>query len=305
MKYLLAFSFLITLIWSCSEPNAISEAEKTTVPTNKAASTDLKELIYPLEKNFKTVRQLTHGGDNAEAYFSRNDKNLVLQITNEKWGIECDQIFIMPITGYGEGGKPKMLSTGKGRTTCSFFLPGDSTIIYASTHKGSDGCLEAPRSVDGKYVWSVFETYDIFEADLEGNIIRQITDSPGYDAEPTVSPDGKKIVFTSTRSGDLELYTMNIDGTDLKQITSALGYDGGAFFSSDSKQIIFRASRPKTEEEVETYKSLLKKGLVQPTAMELFICDADGQNMRQITDLGGANWAPFFHPSGQKHHFFF
>ena len=186
MRNLLFFLFLTTIIWSCGAPQPETQTAPASAETEAAA--DLK---YPQEKHFKSLRQLTHGGDNAEAYFSRDDQNLVVQISNKEWGLECDQIFRMPITGYEKGSKPKMVSTGKGRTTCSFYMPGDSTIIYASTHvDGGDGCLEAPRSLNGKYVWSVFDSYDIFEADLEGNVIRQITNSPGYDAEPTVSPDG-------------------------------------------------------------------------------------------------------------------
>jgi Tol biopolymer transport system component len=204
----------------------------------------------------------------------------------------------MPIQG--SEGRPTMISNGKGRTTCSYFLPGDSTVVYASTHLAGDDCPESPRNVDGKYVWPIFPSFDIFVADLNGNIIQQLTDNPGYDAEATVSPDGQKIVFTSTRSGDLELYTMNIDGSDVRQITDGLGYDGGAFFSPDSKKIVFRASRPQTPEEVETYTTLLAQGLVQPTNLEIFVCDVDGSNLTQITNLGKANWAPFFHPSGEK-----
>ncbi|MFT5764693.1 MAG: TolB protein, partial [Saprospiraceae bacterium] len=195
---------------------------------------------------------------------------------------------------------PPMISTGKGRTTCSYFMPGNKEIIYASTHLGSEACPVAPRSVDGKYVWPVFSDFDIFVADLEGNTTRQLTKSPGYDAEPTISPDGKKIVFTSTRSGDLELYTMDIDGSNVKQVTSGLGYDGGAFFSPDSKQLVFRASRPSTEEEITAYKDFLSKDLVQPSDMEIYICDVDGTKLTQVTKLGGANWAPYFHPSGEK-----
>jgi Tol biopolymer transport system component len=152
----------------------------------------------------------------------------------------------------------------------------------------------------GKYIWPIYDTYDIFTADLNGKQLKQLTYEPGYDAEPTVSPKGDKIVFTSTRSGDLELYTMNIDGTDVKQITFDLGYDGGAFFSPDGSKLVFRASRPKTPEEIKEYKDLLAQGLVQPTNMEIYVCNADGSDLKQITNLGNANWAPFFHPSGQK-----
>jgi Tol biopolymer transport system component len=180
-------------------------------------------------------------------------------------------------------------------------MPGDSTIIYASTHLKSASCPHVPpKRADGKYVWSIYDSFDIFITDLKGKIKKQLTSTPGYDAEPTVSPKGDKIVFTSMRSGDLELYTMNIDGSNIKQITFDLGYDGGAFFSPDGEKIIFRASRPKTEEDVKVYKELLADGLVMPTQMELFVCNADGSDLRQLTHLGQANWAPFFHPSGKK-----
>ena len=180
-------------------------------------------------------------------------------------------------------------------------MPGDSTILYASTHLGGKNCPPEPeRRVDGKYVWPIYESYDIFIADLEGNIVKQLTDEPGYDAEATLSPNGDKIVFTSMRSGDLELYTMDIDGSNITQITDELGYDGGAFFGPEGERLIFRASRPDTDEERASYLELLNKGLVQPTEMELFVVNVDGSNLRQITDLGGANWAPYFHPSGEK-----
>ncbi|NNK10371.1 MAG: hypothetical protein HKP08_03420, partial [Flavobacteriaceae bacterium] len=189
---------------------------------------------------------------------------------------------------------------GLGRTTCSYFLPDNEHYVYGSTHLVDDACPEVPLRSGGNYVWAVYDSFDIFVADLEGNIVDQLTDEPGYDAEATVSPKGDKIVFTSTRSGDLELYTMNLDGSDVQQITDELGYDGGAFFSPDGTKIIFRASRPKTEEEITKYKDLLSRGLVEPTEMELFICDADGSNLKQLTFLGNANWSPFFHPSGEK-----
>lgn len=276
---------------------ACKSSQKTSNSKNYNPTTDT--LRYAQENHLQNIKQLTFGGDNAEAYFSFNGKYLTLQSTSEKWATSCDQIFYLPISGY-QGDRPPMVSTGKGRTTCSYFLPGDKQILYASTHLASEACPETPRVVNGKYVWAVYDSYDIFVADLNGKIIKQLTKEPGYDAEATVSPNGKKIVFTSVRSGDLELYTMDIDGSNVKQITNELGYDGGAFFSPDSKQIIFRASRPKKPEDVQVYKDLLSKGLVQPTNMDLFICNADGSKLRQLTDLGGASWAPFFHPSGKK-----
>lgn len=288
--------FLLTLTSFFLYWNTPKKQVNTTPVVSKAALDTLK---YPVEKHLKNVRQLTFGGDNAEAYFSFNDKLLSFQATNPKFGTACDQIFYMPVKGY-KGERPPLVSTGRGRTTCSYFMPGDRQILFASTHQASEQCPETPRVVNGKYVWAVYNTFDIFVSDLKGKIIKQLTNSSGYDAEATVSPDGKKIVFTSTRSGDLELYTMNIDGSNVKQITNELGYDGGAFFSPDSKKIVFRASRPKTEEAIKTYKDLLAQNLVQPTDLEIFVCNADGSNVKQITNLGGANWAPYFHPNGKK-----
>jgi Tol biopolymer transport system component len=180
-------------------------------------------------------------------------------------------------------------------------MPGDKSILFASTHHHMDTCpATLPYNPKAKYVWPVYPEFDIFISDTKGKVIKQLTDSMGYDAEATVSPKGDKIVFTSTRTGDLELYTMNIDGSGLKQITFGLGYDGGAFFSPDGKQLVFRASRPKTEEEIKEYKDLLSQGLVAPTNMEIYVIDTNGQNLRQVTHLGKANWAPYFHPSGKK-----
>jgi len=268
---------------------------------DKESTAAKDSLRYPQEVHLKNVRQLTWGGNNAEAYWSFGGDQLIFQSDFKEWGVECDQIFRLNIADANPEQKPPMLSTGMGRTTCSYFLPGDTTIVYGSTHLGDSLCpADPPRSVDGKYVWPVYADYDIFTADLEGNIISQLTETEGYDAEATVSPKGDKIVFTSMRSGDLELYTMNLDGSGVVQITDELGYDGGAFFSPDGSKLIFRASSPKTEEEVKVYKDLLAQGLVQPTEMELYICNADGSDLKKITDLGNANWAPFFHPSGKK-----
>ena len=260
-------------------------------------------LRYPQERHFKNLKQLTFGADNAEAYWSFDSKMVSFQSNNAAWGNKCDQIFYMSVDGQdlSKGAVPNRISTGMGRTTCSFFLPGNKQILYASTHKvGKDCPPDVERKPGGKYLWPVYDTYDIFVADLKGNIIKQFTDSPGYDAEATVSPKKDKIVFTSTRNGDLDLYTMDIDGKNVKQITNELGYDGGAFFSPDGKKIVFRASRFTTEEQKKEYQDYLKQGLVAPTAMELFTINVDGTGLKQITNLGKANWAPFYHPSGKK-----
>jgi Tol biopolymer transport system component len=271
---------------------------KNAQKTEDAVTVNTDTLKYEQEVHLKNIRQLTFGGDNAEAYWSFDDSKIVFQAKNQAWGSECDQIYMSEIDKEMRE-VPQLISTGLGRTTCSFFMPGDTTIIYASTHEGGDACPPEP-SRDQGYVWPIYETFDIYVANLEGEVVQKLTDQEGYDAEPTVSPNGDKIVFTSTRSGDLELYIMNIDGSDVKQITNELGYDGGAFFSPDGTKLIFRASRPKTEEAKEEYKRLLSQGLVKPSDMELYWCNIDGSNLTKITDLGKANWAPFFHPSGEK-----
>ncbi len=251
--------------------------------------------------HLKNLTQLTYGGDNAEAYWSYDNKSLTFQSNNKNWGLKCDQIFNLNIDGAKKDTnyKPDLISTGLGRTTCSYYLKDNQHILYASTHLGNKDCpADPPRN--GKYLWAIYSDFDIFIADLKGNITNQLTQTPGYDAEATVSPDGNKIVFTSTRSGDLELWTMDIDGNNQKQITNGLGYDGGAFFSPDGKKIVFRASRPQTEAEILEYKSYLSQGLVAPTNMEIYTCNIDGSELTQITKLGKANWAPFFHPGGKK-----
>jgi hypothetical protein len=253
------------------------------------------------EKHLKNLTQLTFGGDNAEAYFSPNGKFASFQSNNAKWDLKCDQIFNLDISKAAKDTtyKPAMISTGKGRTTCSYYMPNGKDILYASTHLGSNDCPPAPET-KGKYLWAVYKDFDIFIADQKGTIKKQLTNSVGYDAEATVSPKGDKIVFTSDRSGDLELWTMNIDGSNQKQITFGLGYDGGAFFSPDGKRLVFRASRPTTEAEIKEYKDYLAQHLVAPTTMELYTCNVDGSDLKQVTHLGKANWAPFFHPGGKK-----
>lgn len=252
-------------------------------------------------KHLLNIKQLTFGGDNAEAYFSPDSKKCTFQSNNKRWGLSCDQIFLLNLDNLSSDTNfvATEVSTGKGRTTCSYYMPDNKHILYASTHHKNSDCPPTVSS-HGKYLWSIYADFDIFISDEKGKIIKQLTNEPGYDAEATVSPDGKKIVFTSTRNGDLDLYTMNIDGTNIKQVTFGLGYDGGAFFSPDSKKLVFRASRPKTSEEIEEYKSYLAQNLVAPTNMEIYTCNVDGSDLKQITNLGKANWAPFYHPSGKK-----
>jgi len=266
-------------------------------------SSDSDSLRYAGEKHLSNLRQLTFGGDNAEAYWSFNGKMISFQSNNPAWGLKCDQIFYMNAEGQhlNEGGKPALISSGLGRTTCAYFMPGDKEILFASTHLGGNDCPPEPeRKPGGKYLWPIYDSYDIFVSDLNGKHVRQLTNTPGYDAEATVSPKGDKIVFTSMRNGDLDLYVMDINGKNVKQITHEIGYDGGAFFSPDGKKLVFRASRFATEEKKKEYLDYLEQGLVAPTEMEIFTCNVDGSDLRQITHLGKANWAPFYHPSGKK-----
>ncbi|MDZ4822850.1 MAG: hypothetical protein SH856_05280 [Flavobacteriales bacterium] len=291
MKFI-PFVLLTVLASACA-------TKKTSIDPALAGSTD-ESIHYPEEKHLRNIRQLTHGGNNAEAYWSFDSNKLIFQSDNKNWGLGCDQIFVLDVNAKADSTKRQLISTGKGRTTCSFFMPDNKSIIYASTHLGMDTCPAVPLRESGRYVWPIYPEYEIFEASLDGKIIRQFTNSPGYDAEAVVSPKGDKIIFTSIRSGDLDLWLMNIDGSGLTQVTNSLGYDGGATFSPDGKKIVWRASRPKTPDEVKKYRELLAQNLVEPTSLEIFVADVDGSNAQQVTQLGNANWAPCFDPSGKK-----
>ena len=259
--------------------------EKSTVTLSPATA---------LEPRLARVKQLTFGGENAEAYFSADGGQLVFQSTRD--GLGCDAIFSMT----ADGANQTMISGGTGRTTCAYFFPDGSRIIYASTHLGGEECPPTPsRREGGRYVWPIYESYDLFSCKPDGSDLQRLTATSGYDAEATVSPDGRKVVFTSVRNGDLDLYTMNPDGSGVEQVTDLPGYDGGAFFSPDSTMLCFRASRPEGEQ-LQAYRSLLAEGLVEPTRLEILVCKVDGSGLRQVTRNGAANFCPYFHPSGKK-----
>ncbi|MCY7344844.1 MAG: hypothetical protein LH614_01380 [Pyrinomonadaceae bacterium] len=245
------------------------------------------------EKHFKNIKQLTFGGENAEAYFSSDGKQLIFQSKRDNRG--CDQIYTMN----ADGSNVKMVSNGEGRTTCSYFLKGGKKILYASTFQGGKDC-PPPADYSKGYVWAVYPEYEIYTSTPDGKDIKKLTDSKGYDAEATVSPDGKRIIFTSERDGDLELYSMDKTGKNIKRLTNEIGYDGGAFFSPDSKQIVYRGSHPTTPEEIKRYKDLLAQHLIVPTTFEVWTMNADGANKRQITKLNAASFAPFFTPDGKR-----
>lgn len=245
------------------------------------------------EKHLRNVRQLTFGGQNAEAYFSADGKQLIFQSTRDDF--KCDQIFTMNL----DGSDVKLVSTGKGRTTCSYFYPDGKKILYASTHLADPACPPKPDYSKG-YVWAIYPSFEIFTANPDGSDVKQLTNSPGYDAEATISNDGKKIVFTSIRRGDLDIYTMDSNGKHVKQLTHELGYDGGPFFSPDGKWIVYRAHHPKPGQETTDYRDLLKQSLIRPTYLELWLMKADGSGKRQITNLGAASFAPSFFPDGKR-----
>jgi len=250
-------------------------------------------LIRPGETHFKHLWQLTFGGQNAEAYWSENGDQLIWQSTRDDW--PCDQEYVMDL----RTGHVTRVSNGKGRTTCGYFYDHDERVFFASTHLGGDSCPPMPDYSHG-YVWAVTPSYDIFTARPDGSDLRRLTDTPGYDAEGTLSVDGKWIVFTSMRDGDLELYKMHPDGTGLMRLTHELGYDGGAYFSKDGKWICYRGHHPTDPKDVAEYKDLLSQSLVRPLEMDLWVMRSDGSDKRQITHKAGASFAPYFTPDGKS-----
>lgn len=264
----------------------------------------------PGERHLANIRQLTFGRQNAEAYFSFDGTKLIFQSTNDwmtgggdspatsrsagKTGLGCYQMYVMDL----DSGVIRLVSTGVGTTTCGYFFPGDRRVLYSSTHLVGPNCPPKPKR-EGRYRWAL-DDYDIFSVRLDGQQVQRLTATPGYDAEATISPDGKTIVFTSVRDGDLDIYAMNLDGTHFRRLTDELGYDGGPFFSPDSRRIVYRASHPRDPVEVEQYKALLAQRLVEPGQLEIFVMNADGSGQRQVTANGASNFAPFFHPDGQQ-----
>ncbi|MFL5270527.1 MAG: TolB family protein [Anaeromyxobacteraceae bacterium] len=249
------------------------------------------DLALPQERHLRNVRQLTFGGENAEAYFSFDGKELILQSTRD--GRECDQEYVMG----ADGSAPRMVSTGAGRVTCGYFFPDGSRILYSSTHAQGSACPARPDMSHG-YVWKL-DPFQLYTARPDGSDLAPLAPGAGYNAEATISRDGW-IVFTSTRDGDLDLYKMRLDGSGLTRLTSTLGYDGGAFFSPDAKRIVYRASRPASGAEADEYRRLLAQGLVHPTKLEIWIMNADGSGQHPVTNLGAASFAPFFHPDGRR-----
>jgi Tol biopolymer transport system component len=280
------------LAFGVSWPHAEGTAPQGSAvpPMPGAAAAD--SLIREGEGHFAHLWQLTFGGENAEAYWSEDGRRLILQSTRDGWA--CDQEYVIELAT----GEVRRVSTGTGRTTCGYFYDHDRRVLFSSTHLSADSCPPRPDYSKG-YAWAVYSAYDIFTARPDGSELRRLTRTPGYDAEATVAPDSRTIVFTSVRDGDLDLYTMRADGSGVKRLTDRLGYDGGAFFSRDGQWICWRASYP-PDSAAAAYRELLARDLVRPTAMDLWVMRADGTGKRQVTHNPGASFAPYFTPDGRS-----
>lgn len=288
------FSFVSVAASLLAGAAACGSSKPTVGPTGPTEPAATSSLLDPREVFFANPRQLSFGGDNAEAYWSFSGDKLIFQSNRAPY--QCDQIMSMPASG-PSAGTATQLSSGKGRTTCPYYLKEDRGIVYASTFEKGDACPTPPDMSKG-YFWGLFD-YDIYRADVDGKNVVRLTDNPGYDAEATVCGVDGSIIFTSMRDGDLELYRMDADGKNVVRLTNSPGYDGGAFYSADCKHIVWRASRP-TGADLEDYKKNLKENLVKPSRLEIYVANADGSDARQITYLGGANFAPFFDPKSDR-----
>ena len=281
---------MLSFVCACA-PEEPAEEAASEVLANLAEGVQLQ---MPTETHLTNIRQLTIGGENAEAYWAFDGSMLIYQ-GNKPDGPGCDQIFLLdPSTA-----QSTRVSNGTGRTTCSYFYPSGDQILYSSTHHHDLACPATPDFSLG-YVWAIYPTFDIFVANADGSNLRQLTTEDGYDAEATFSPTGDRIVFTSMRDGDLDLYSMAPDGSDVRRLTDRPGYDGGAFYSPDGTEIIYRSHRPTVGPELDDYQRLLGQGLIRPGELEIMVMNADGTNQRQVTSVGGANFAPYWHPSGDK-----
>ena len=270
----------------CNQPAQNSSSSPNAPVTSRAVTGAAGET------HLHNIRQITFGGENAEAYFSNDGKWLTLQTTRD--GHSCDQQYVMRI----DGSDVRRISDGRGKTTCGWFFPGDKRLFFASTSAHDSICPVKPDPSKG-YVWPL-DRYDIYAVNRDGSELKRLTHYDVYTAEGLLSPEGKKIVFTSLKDGDLEIYTMNADGTDVRRLSNTPGYDGGAWWSPDGRRIAYRANHPTNSTELKAYRDLLAQNLVRPAKVELYIMNADGSNQTQITHLGGANFGPSWTPDGRR-----
>jgi Tol biopolymer transport system component len=231
----------------------------------------------PGERHLRNIRQLTFGGNNAEAYFSPDGRRLIFQ-RQEQVDAGCDQQYTMNV----DGSDQRRVSNGEGRTTCGYWYQGGRRILYSSTFEHGRACPPPPDRSQG-YVWPLSDL-EIYTARPDGSDLVRLTRNDAY----------------STRDGDIELYTMNVDGSDVRRVTRRVGYDGGAFFSPDGTMLVWRAAYPESAADSADYLGLLARKLVRPTRLELWVAPADGSEARQVTHLGAASFAPYFHPDGRR-----
>ena len=288
----IAATTIVVAAFASACTSAGTPSPQTSANTPASASVAVAVQAEPGETHLANIRRLTNGGENAEAYFSRDGQWLTFQSTRD--GRTCDQQYVMRT----DGSSLHRISNGEGKTTCGYFFDGDRKLFFASTHANGAACPARPDPSQG-YVWGL-DKFDIYTVDPDGSNLRRLTNYNIYTAEGTLSPDGKTIVFTSLKDGDLDIYTMNVDGTGIKRLTTAPGYDGGPFFSPDGKKIVYRAYHPTDSTELRTYRDLLRQEMVRPNKMEIWVMNTDGSDQRQITNLGGANFAPFFTPDGRR-----
>ena len=243
-------------------------------------------------RHLTNIRQVTFGFNKAgEGYFSPDGKSIIFQavpnlpptiLHTPKPDEDGYQIYSAVL----ESDTPaKLVSTGQGRCTCAYFSPDGKSILFASTHLSPSTEAAASKgpaySRTERYRWEFPETMDIFRADLDGKNLVRLTDTRGYDAEGSYSPDGKQIVFTSFRDGDAEIYLMDADGKNARRITRSPGYDGGPFFSPDGKKILYRSDRKGND------------------LLQVFINNTEGTAEKALTQNEFVNWGPYFHPDNR------
>jgi Tol biopolymer transport system component len=297
---------ILAILWTINARNErqAPAVDARSVGTEGAAPS----LVFPNEKHLANIRQITFGGQNAEAYFSADDRQLIFQHQGQFYdpqtnapigpGVPCDQQYIIALNA-ATGASPRLVSNGQGRTTCGYFFPAGDRLLYSSTFGGSQACPPPPDYSQG-YVWPIYDTYSIYSARTDGSDARTLAPAKGYNAEATISRDGKRVVFTSMRNGDLDIYTMDADGSNVRQLTHELGYDGGPFWSYDGTKIVYRAEHPQTPAQIEDYKGLLARGLIRPGNLEIWVMNGDGSGKHQVTRNGAANFAPYWLPDGKR-----